>query len=96
MYYVVHIAHCGDRQRLPMGNFLESSDFDLYNFLSKHDEDSAIGLFDRSHQRASSDVYYVPIMYSLRGLMMVSEKVDVIFRRTSTTLGSITFYRYIT
>ena len=39
-----------------MGNFLESSDFDLYNFLWKHGEDLAIGQFDRSHQRASSGV----------------------------------------
>ena len=72
MYYVRHIAHCGDRQRLSMGNFQESSDFDLYNFLWKHDENSAVGQFDISYQRASFGVYYVPIMYSLRGLMMVS------------------------
>ena len=55
-----------------MGNFQESSDFDLYNFLWKHDEDSAIGQFDRPHQRASFGVYYVPIMYIPSGLMMVS------------------------
>ena len=47
-------------------------DFDPYNFLREHRVKSKVGAIDRPHQRASLDVYYVPIMYSLRGLMMVS------------------------